>query len=169
MQQRFLVESRSYDKIVRGSWSAHKLDEMMRLGDEQPLLENRDLTRLWLTAGTLMNWSTGTRPLRNNCVQFFWPDRWYMLSAFYKNTTLIHTYANIIQPIQLRPDRLSYIDLDLSVLVKPNLSFEILTQAEFEQAAEQLHYNEDTRISALVALRTLTSSIQRSIGLFSFF
>jgi hypothetical protein len=167
MRQNFLVESRSYDKLMRGSWRAHKIDQTIQIGNEQPAPNNYDITRLWLPAGTPMHWLTGTRPLRSNCLQFFWPERWYMLSAFYNDTTLIHTYATIIQPALLQPDRLSYVDLDLSILVKPNLSFEILTQAEFEQAADQLHYSEDTRISALMALRTLTSTIQRSIGIFS--
>ena len=167
MQQNFLVESRSYDRLLRGSWRAYKLDETIQLGDEQAALNSNDLVRLWLPAGTQMRWATGTRPLRSNCLQFFWPERWYMLSAFYNENVLMHTYATIIQPALLQPDRLSYTDLDLSVLVKPDLSFEVLTQVEFDQAAEQLHYTEETRISALIALRTLTSAIQRSIGLFS--
>jgi protein associated with RNAse G/E len=90
-----------------------------------------------------------------------------MLSAFYQGNTLVHTYATIIQPPSLEIDRLSYVDLELSILVKPDLSYEVLTQAEFEHAADILHYNEDTRISALMALNTLTSAIQRSVGIFA--
>ncbi|GAC1640573.1 MAG: hypothetical protein NVS4B12_02000 [Ktedonobacteraceae bacterium] len=90
-----------------------------------------------------------------------------MLSAFYPGSTLIHTYANIIQPATLLLDRASYVDLDLSVLVKPDTSYEVLTQAEFDQTADMLHYDEETRISALMAMRTVTSSIQRSVGLFT--
>ena len=114
-----------------------------------------------------MNWANGSRPLRNNCLQFYWPERWYMLSAFYHDRTLLRTYANIIQPATLIPGRVSYVDLDLSILVEPDMSYEVLTLAEFEQAADQLRYNEETRISALMALRTLTSSVQRSIGIFT--
>jgi hypothetical protein len=47
------------------------------------------------------------------------------------------------------------------------MSYEVLSQAEFDYLADTLHYDEDTRISALMALRTLTSTIQRSIGLYS--
>ncbi|MBO0792874.1 MAG: DUF402 domain-containing protein, partial [Ktedonobacteraceae bacterium] len=99
--------------------------------------------------------------------QFFWPQRWYMLSAFYNNETLRYTYASIIQPATIEFDRLRFVDLDLNVLVQPDLSYEILTQAEFEQAANMLSYSEETRISALMALRTITSSIQLSVGLFA--
>ena len=167
MQGDFLVESRSYDQMLRGSWYAYKVHPGP-LGDEEPATEwLTDCIRLWLPATTPMNWASGTRTLRNNCLQFYWPNRWYMLSAFYNEDALIHTYANIIQPAQVQLDRLSYIDLDLSTLVKPDLSYEVLTQAEYDYIAETLHYSEETRISALVALQTLTSSIQRSIGLFS--
>ncbi len=170
MQQVFLVESRSYDQTLRGSWQAYKIDDGMRLGDESTddvLGGMGGALRLWLPAGTMMHWSTGSRPLRSNCLQFFWPDRWYMLSAFYNDRHLMHTYASIIQPASISIERLSYVDLELSILVEPDLSYEILTQVEFDQAADMLHYSEETRISALMALRTLTSSIQRSVGIFA--
>ena len=166
MPQTILVESRSYDKLLRGSWRAYQLDEHTQLGDET-LEATVDTVRLWLPASTSMNWMTGTRPLRYNCVQFFWPQRWYMLSAFYNEQNLIHTYATIIQPTILTYDRLTYVDLDLSILVKPDLSHEVLTQAEFDHAAEMLNYSEDTRISALMALRTLTNSIRLNVGIFA--
>ncbi|GLV58612.1 hypothetical protein KDH_54420 [Dictyobacter sp. S3.2.2.5] len=167
MQRDFLVESHSYDKMLRGTWRAYKLSSDLQLGSgqESPVLDN--CVRLWLPSGTPMNWSSGTRNLRSNCLQFFWPDRWYMLSAFYNEDVLIHTYANIIQPAQILLDHISYVDLDLSTLVKPDLSYEILTQLEFEHMADTLHYDEPTRVSALMALQTITSTIQRSIGLFS--
>jgi protein associated with RNAse G/E len=166
MQRDFLVECRSYDKTLRGSWQAYKLNNSIRLGDEQLTSETGECERLWLPAGTPMNWSSGTRPLRNNCLQVFWPQRWYMLSAFYNDRVLMRTYANIIQPAVIDVRRLSYIDLELSILVEPDLSYEILTQAEFEHAAYTLRYSEDTRAAASEALRTLTSVIQRSVGVF---
>ena len=164
--QSYIVECRSYDKTVRGSWRAYRVDER-ELNDNRDDGTNEECVCLWLPAGTSMNWVNGTRPLRNNCLQFFWPQRWYMLSAFYQDRTLLRIYANIIQPATLIPGRVSYVELDLSTLVEPDMSYKVLTQAEFEQAADQFHYDEETRISALMALRTLTSSVQRSIGLFT--
>jgi hypothetical protein len=108
MQQDFLVESRSYNQGLRGSWRTYKLDEGLRLGNEEVSETAGDAVRLWLPAGTPMRWATGTRPLRNNCLQIFWPQRWYMLSAFYNNRMLIHTYALVIQPATLQLDRISY-------------------------------------------------------------
>ncbi len=167
MQPDFRVESRSYDHVVRGSWQAYRLDEQTRLSDELLAEPASDCVRLWLPAGTPMHWSTRTRPLQNNCLQFFWPQRWYMLSAFYSDRTLRHTYASIIQPASIEIERLSFIDLDLSALVKPDQTYEVLTQAEFEQMADILHYSEETRIGALMAMRTITSTIQLSLGLFA--
>jgi hypothetical protein len=166
MQQDFLIECRNYDKTLRGSWQAYKLSNSMRLGDEELTQEVEACERLWLPAGTPMNWSHGTRPLRSNCLQVFWPLRRYMLSAFYNDRVLMHTYANIIQPAVIDEKRLSYIDLELSILVEPDLSYKVLTQAEFEHAADVLRYSEETRITASEALRSLTSIIQRSVGVF---
>ncbi len=167
MQRDFIVESRSFDHMLRGSWQAYNVPADLQLGSEQQSYDLEDCVRLWLPSGTPMNWTSGTRNLRSNCLQFYWPGRWYALSAFYNEDMLIHTYANIIQPAQISIERLYYVDLDLSTLVKPDLSYEILTQAEFEQMAEMLHYDEATCISAMIALQTITSTIQRSIGLFS--
>lgn len=167
MQADFQVESRSYDQLVRGRWKGYHLAAQTRLGDEGEIEIGRDCVRLWLPSGTPMNWSTATRPLRYNCVQFFWPQRWYTLSAFYDGRELRHTYASIIQPGTFTLDKLTYVDLELSLLVKPDLSYEVLTQAEFEQAAQLLHYSEDVRVSALVALDTITNAVQLGSGLFS--
>jgi hypothetical protein len=166
MQADFQVESRSYDQMVRGRWRGYRLATETRLGDEGTTEVASDCIRLWLPAGTPMNWSTATRPLRSNCVQFFWPQRWYTLSAFYTGRELVHTYASIILPATFELDRLTYVDLDLNLLVKPDLSYEVLTQMEFEQAADLLGYTEETRIGALVAMETLINAVQLGTGLF---
>lgn len=166
MQADFQVESRSYDQMVRGRWRGYRLANEIRLGNESTTEIANECIRLWLPAGTPMNWSTATRPLRSHCIQFFWPQRWYTLSAFYAERELIHTYASVIQPAVIELDRLTYVDLDLSLLVKPDLHYEVLTQAEFEQAAELLGYTGETRIGAMLALETLINAIQLGTGLF---
>jgi protein associated with RNAse G/E len=60
-----------------------------------------------------------------------------------------------------------YVDLDLTLLIQPDLSYEVLTQAEFEQFAETLGYSEETRIGALLALETLMQSARLAMGLFA--
>ena len=167
MQPEYQVESRSYDLMLRGSWHGYRLDATTKLSDENIAETSSDCLRLWLPAGTPMRWSSGTHPLRYNCLQYYWPQRWYTLSSFYNGRSLIHTYASIIQPATFELERLYYVDLDLSILVKPSLAYEILTQAEFDEMADILHYDEDTRIGALMAMGTLTNAIQLGVGLFA--
>jgi protein associated with RNAse G/E len=167
MQPDFQVESRSYDHMYRGSWRGYRLDTATRLSNEEITKVADDCVLLWLPAGTPMHWAIRTRPLRYHCVQLYWPERWYTLSAFYDDRSLIHTYASIIQPAVFEERRLVYVDLDLSLLIKPDLSFEVLTQAEFDQFADTLGYSEETRIGALLALETLTQSARLAMGLFA--
>ena len=167
MQPEYRVESRSYDQMLRGSWRGYRLDVTTILSDEDIVETTSDCVRLWLPAGTPMHWTSGTRPLRYNCLQYYWPQRWYTLSSFYKDRLLIHTYASIIKPATFELEQLYYIDLDLSVLVKPDLTYEVLTQAEFDELADTLDYDEGTRIGALMAMDTLTNAIQLGVGLFA--
>ena len=167
MQSEYQVESRSYDQMLRGSWRGYRLDSTTKISDEIIAETTSDCVRLWMPAGTPMQWSTGTRPLRYNCLQYYWPQRWYTLSAFYKDRSLIHTYASIIKPATIELEHLYYVDLDLSVLVEPDLTYEVLTQAEFDDLADTLNYDEETRIGALIAMGTLTNAIQLGVGLFA--
>nr|BBH93758.1 hypothetical protein KTA_19570 [Thermogemmatispora argillosa] len=166
MPRDFRVESRSYDGVLRGTWRAYRLSPDVQLGDPPTAEPSADCLRLWLPAGTLMEWTTGARPLRHHCLQFFWPERWYMLSAFYSGRDLLYTYATIILPPTIEVAGVHYVDLDLTMLVRPDLSYEVLTQAEFDHMVELLDYSEETRIGALMALRTLTNAAQIGTGLF---
>jgi protein associated with RNAse G/E len=167
MPAEFQVESRSYDQQYRGSWRGYRLDTQTRLSDEKTTELASDCIVLWLPAGTPMHWATRTRPLRSNCLQLYWPERWYTLSAFYNDRALIHTYATIIQPANIQENRLAYVDLDLSLLVEPDYSYEVLTQAEFDQLSETLNYSEEVRIGALLAMNMLTNAARLATGLFA--
>lgn len=167
MHPDFQVESRSYDQQYRGSWRGYRLDTALQLSDERTTVLAGDCVLLWLPAGTPMHWATRTSSLRNNCLQLYWPERWYTLSAFYRDRSLVHTYASIIQPAHIEQNRLTYVDLDLSLLVEPDFSYEVLTQAEFDELADTLDYSEETRIGALLALQMLTNAARLSSGLFT--
>ncbi len=167
MHPDFQVESRAYDQQYRGSWRGYRLDPSLQLSNEKTTGLTGDCLLLWLPSGTPMHWATRTRPLRDNCLQLYWPERWYTFSAFYQDRSLIHTYASIIQPAVIQRDRLTYVDLDLSLLIKPDFSYEILTQAEFDQLSETLNYSEETRIGALLALQMLSNATRLATDLFA--
>ena len=105
MHPDFQVESRSYDQQYRGSWRGYRPDPSLQLSNEKTTGLSGDCLLLWLPSGTPMHWATRTRPLSNNCLQLYWPERWYTLSAFYQDRSLIHTYASIIQPAVIQRDR----------------------------------------------------------------
>jgi protein associated with RNAse G/E len=73
--------------------------------------------------------------------EFFWTDRWY--SVFRFQTTegcLLHFYCNINTPPRLEAGILSFIDLDVDLLVKPDYSYTVLDEEEFKQHAEVYDY-----------------------------
>ncbi len=167
MERDFRVESRDYDHMLRGRWQAYRLDAGTQVSDTPDLEIAVDTFRLWLPAGTHMHWATQTRPLRFNCLQFFWPGRWYTLTAFYNGRQLRHTYATIIQPAEVGLIGLSYVDLELSLLVQPDLTYTVLTQAEFDEAARILRYSDEVKTEATQTLTNLVNSTQLSVGVFS--
>src|SRR5579863_10113324 len=96
MQPDMHIESRSYDQLYCGSWRGYILDAAIQLSDEPTAAMAEDCLRIWLPAGTPMHWATRTQPLLYRCLQLYWPERWYTLSAFYNERALIHTYASVI-------------------------------------------------------------------------
>jgi protein associated with RNAse G/E len=55
---------------------------------------------------------------------------------------------------------LSYIDLDIDVLVEPDLTYKILDEDDFEQNAKQYVYPEEVQANARRALSELTELIE---------
>ena len=65
--------------------------------------------------------------------EFFWLDRWYSIFRFHEpDHTLRNWYCNINLPPTFIDGVLSYIDLDIDIVVWPDLSYEILDLDEFE-------------------------------------
>jgi len=65
--------------------------------------------------------------------EYYWLNRWYNVFRFSEpNGQLLSYYCNVNLPPQLQPDSLSYVDLDIDILVQPNLTFQILDTEDFE-------------------------------------
>ena len=98
--------------------------------------------------------SRGTRS-----TEFFWTDRWYNVFRFREPAgELRNFYANVCTPARLSEGVLSFVDLDVDVLVAPDFSYRILDEDEFELHAEKylypLAYRENVR-SAVEEIITL--------------
>ena len=94
--------------------------------------------------------------------EYYWTDRWYNVFRFAAaDGALRNFYCNISQPAQLGADTLSFIDLDIDVLVAPDFSYRVLDLDEFEEHAARYGYAPDLRARAHAALAELIALIER--------
>src|ERR1051326_1333804 len=94
-------------------------------------------------------------------VEYYWLDRWYNVFRFLNDdgTTRLF-YCNINTPPTLKDKVLSYVDLDIDVLVLSDFSYQILDLDEFEQHARLFSYAPEVRESAQNALTEIISRIE---------
>jgi len=104
--------------------------------------------------GTIVS---GTRSL-----EYYWLDRWYNVFRFSRpNGELRNYYCNVNVPPSFNGGILSYVDLDLDILVAPNFSVQILDAKDFERNAEIYGYDDEIRANAQRALEELVAMIER--------
>lgn len=93
--------------------------------------------------------------------EYYWLDRWYNVFRFSDNSgKLQNFYCNINQPPSFDGRVLSYIDLDIDVLVAPDLTYKILDLDDFEANARAYAYPEDVQAHAHDALDELLKLIE---------
>lgn len=94
-------------------------------------------------------------------VEYYWLDRWFAVFRFLDNNQAVRLYyCNINTPPTFRNGVLSYIDLDIDILVRPDFSYEILDLDEFEINAARFQYTDETKQNARQALDDLISMIE---------
>ena len=93
--------------------------------------------------------------------EYYWLDRWYNVFRFSdSNQTLRNFYCNINQPPSFDGRVLSYIDLDIDVLVAPDFTYRILDVDDFEANARRYAYPDEVQAQARQALEELISLIE---------
>ena len=94
--------------------------------------------------------------------EFFWTDRWYSVFRFEEPSggRLLKFYCNINTPPTLESGVLSFVDLDVDILVHPDYSFEVLDEDEFEHHAELYQYPPAYRHNVQEALEELRGLIE---------
>ena len=104
----------------------------------------------------LGNISRGTRT-----IEYYWLDRWYNIFRFLESDggTKLY-YCNINMRPEISGGVLSYIDLDLDILVQPDFSYQVLDLEEFETNAVQFGYPDQVKRQAHKALAELISMIE---------
>lgn len=103
----------------------------------------------------------GTIALGTVSTEYYWLDRWYNVFRFGDSTgKLKNFYCNVNQPPSFDGHVLSYIDLDIDVLVAPDLTYKILDLDDFEANARAYAYPADVQANAHGALEELTRLIE---------
>ena len=93
--------------------------------------------------------------------EFFWTDRWYSVFRFQApDGRLLKFYCNINTPPTFEHGVLTFVDLDVDVLVEPDYSYEVLDVDEFERHAELYQYPAAYRPKVQTALAELRHLIE---------
>ncbi len=95
-------------------------------------------------------------------IEYYWLDRWYNVFRFLNSdgsTRLF--YCNVNTPPTFADDVLTYIDLDIDVLVQPDLSYQVLDLEEFAANAALYVYSREIKRRAQTAVAELISLIEK--------
>ena len=93
--------------------------------------------------------------------EYYWLDRWYNVFRFSdSNRKVKNFYCNVNQPPSFDGRVLSYIDLDIDVLVAPDFTYRILDVEDFEENVKLYGYPDDVQMNARRALADLIELIE---------
>jgi protein associated with RNAse G/E len=106
--------------------------------------------------------SLGTVSRGTRTVEYYWFDRWYNVFKFLNDAgdTRLY-YCNINMPPTFVNGRLSYLDLDIDVLVQPDLSYQVLDLQEFKVNAIRFSYSSEVKSRAHAAVDEVISMTEK--------
>ena len=103
----------------------------------------------------------GTIASGTQSLEYYWLDRWYNIFRFAQpDGKLRNYYCNVNVPARFDGETLSYVDLDLDILVDPDFSYTVLDVEDFERNAERYGYTQQVQANARQALKELVSMIE---------
>jgi uncharacterized protein len=94
-------------------------------------------------------------------VEYYWLDRWYNIFRFSSpGGVLRNFYCNVNVPPKFDGLTLTYVDLDIDILVEPDFSYRIVDQEEFQNNALLYAYPPDIRSNAQKGMEELIKLIE---------
>lgn len=99
---------------------------------------------------------------RTRTVEYYWLDRWYNVFRFLNDDGSTRLwYCNVNTPPTFGAGTLTYIDLDLDIVVEADFSYRVLDVDEFEANADLYRYSAEEKQQAQAAVEELLTMIQR--------
>jgi len=94
--------------------------------------------------------------------EYFWKERWYNVFRFREPWGELRCfYCNVNLPPSLTENLLTFVDLDVDILVAPDFSYRVLDEDEFEENQSKYSYPPEFRERAAVARDELIALIER--------
>lgn len=94
-------------------------------------------------------------------IEYYWLDRWYNIFRFLEPAgNLRNYYCNVNVPPEFESGVLRYIDLDIDVLVAPDLSYTVVDEDEFCANARRYNYPQALQQRARQALKEIVALIE---------
>lgn len=93
-------------------------------------------------------------------IEYYWLDRWYNVFRFLEDNggTRLY-YCNVNKPPAFDGQTLSYIDLDIDLIVRPDYSYEVQDLEEFELNSAKYGYSDEEKANASSAVNGLIDMI----------
>jgi protein associated with RNAse G/E len=150
LNSRIEVRAYKYDGLLHRTWAA----ELIRQEGSLIVLDAK-------FPEEIIHDMLGTIASGTHSLEYYWLDRWYNIFRFAQpDGKLRNYYCNVNVPAILEGDVLSYVDLDIDILVQPDFSYQILDLDEFEKNSALYDYSIAVRQDAQLAVSQLVTMIE---------
>lgn len=94
-------------------------------------------------------------------LEYYWLDRWFNVFRFLEPDGRLRSfYCNVNLPPEFDGRTLTYVDLDVDIIVQPDFAYEVLDRDEFEENALRFDYPAEVKEGAERALLELRQMIE---------
>ena len=98
---------------------------------------------------------------RTRTIEYYWLNRWYNVFRFLQEGGSTRLwYCNVNTPPEFTNGVLTYIDLDIDIVVQADFSFQVLDVEEFEANARRYGYLDEEKQRAQKAVDDLIKMIE---------
>ena len=144
------VNSRTYDGTIKRSWTCELIEKndslLVFVGEFDRDVDHPDLGRI--IKGTVSD-------------EYYWLDRWYNIFRFHQPSgRLRNFYCNINMPPRFDGHVLDYVDLDIDIVVWPDLRYEVLDRADYARNAAAFGYPAEVQTKVEESLNELLELIE---------